>query len=122
MPVKMTGKQWKEFYQDPGLWFEGRYHDDQIVHLNGERSERPVSDPDSVSDTDIVEVVYGDVMHKGVYTEDFPDMAKRWLSREGESLILISCPPIARQSVQIAVMEAGGTIVEVVNPEKDKNA
>lgn len=111
MSVKMTGKQWKVFYADSEYWPEGRYHDDQIVHLNGKPSNLPVSDHLGIKDTDEVSVVYGDVMDKGaVLVGDLVDYAQEWLDKVTKTQMLIQCPDDKVEAVIKAVMAAGGEV------------
>lgn len=119
MIVTMTGQQWKAFYADETYWPEGRYHDDQIVHLNGTASNVPVSDHLSVKDTDEVSVTYGDVLDKGnVYVADLVEYAKEWLDKVTKTQLLVQCPDDKVSAVIEAILEAGG---EVTRRTKSKD-
>lgn len=80
MSVQMTGKQWIAFYADKEYWPKGRYHDDHIILLNGERSDIPTASPEKLAETDIVTVEYGDVMDGFAQRiDDLPKFAQSWL-------------------------------------------
>lgn len=111
MAVTMTGQQWKAFYADTNYWPEGRYHDDQIFLLNGQQSNLPASDHESLSDTDTITVVQGDVMGKGVvYVADLELYAQEWLDKLTKTQMVIQCPDDKVEAMVQAVLEAGGEV------------
>lgn len=112
MTVSMTGQQWKAFYADEAYWPEGRYHDDEIILLNGTPGRAPVEAHLDIKDTDQITVAYGDVMSKGnVYFADLVEYAKEWLDKVTKTQILVQCPDDKVSAVVQAILDAGGEVM-----------
>lgn len=93
MAVTLTAEQWQAFYADNNFWPEGRYHDDHIILLNGERSDIPTAEPESMKPADQVTVEYGSVMNRGaVYFTDLVDYTQEWLDKQTKTQLVLQVP------------------------------
>lgn len=115
MSVKLTGAQWKTFYADKNWWPESKFHDDEIIHLNGADSRVPIETPENVTDSDVVLVVYGSVMKRvgplgATYCSDLPEYVQKWLNNQTHTDLVVQCPNDLVDQVMAAIEAAGASV------------
>jgi hypothetical protein len=60
MDIKMTGAEWKRFYNDQTVWKNGAYHDDSCILVNGVNvDDDETIEIDKVADDAVVEIECG---------------------------------------------------------------
>lgn len=60
MAIKMTGAEWKKFYDDQTVWKGGAYHDDSCILVNGVNVDDDENiEIDKVDDNAVVEIECG---------------------------------------------------------------
>lgn len=123
-PVKISGREFKRFYNDPVFWApEGEtWHDDTLIRVNG--SDLPEhEDPSAVPDDSVVEIVCGwvyGVPHKALseknmgapVTEemDLCDYFQLWHKHQTTVTMVVECGRSQVDAVIAAVLAAGGQV------------
>lgn len=112
--TKLTGAEWKRFYKDPEFWPEqaGLYHDDVLIHLNGEPSSRMTEDPDSILDTNVLEIECGEVYNRcGSWINSLDDYFEAWRTKTTKKVFSVECDVADADAVNAAIIAAGGRIL-----------
>jgi hypothetical protein len=61
--MKVSGKEWNEFYSDPEFWSKGYYHDDDLIYIDGQNVEEMEDySLENVNNNSIVDIQYGFVL------------------------------------------------------------
>lgn len=112
---ELNGAQWKAFYQDKAFWPESgketRIHDDVLIHLNGEPSDLPTSEPGVIKDTDILTIESGFVATSYMdYVTELDAYFELWLRAETSHSFVVTCSIDKADSIKKAVTDAGGYI------------
>lgn len=111
MAVKITGAEWKRFYNDPEAWPEGAWHDDQEILVDGETIDGDY-DLTKVPDAATLTLAGGVFFLKG--TEEGPSLEthfKRWRKRQATEVFVVEVPREAAEAVRAAIAAAGGKVV-----------
>lgn len=115
MAVKMTGKQFKAFYDDPAVWGprdakDPTYCDATVISVDGEEMED--WDCDKIDDAASVVVMCGDMLEQGRgIPNTFDGAARWWLKRQSTVSFVVECHKDAREAVEAAVKAAGGKVL-----------
>lgn len=109
--VKLNGSEWKAFMRDSGFWVSGMYHDDVLIHLNGEASDKMTVDPESISDGDTLEIECGFVYKKtGERVCDLDKYFETWRSVQTKRTLSVTCNAADVDRVIAAVRAVGGEV------------
>lgn len=112
MTVHTTGADFKRFYRDPQFWPAdngGTYHDDVLLHVNGEPLPDDV-DPGKVADDAKVSIVYGGVVYGAGNGVGLDAYFQRWLQQQTMVSFLVECDAAKVEAVKAAIQAAGGKV------------
>ncbi len=112
MTVHTPGAQFKRFYQDPQFWPADNgvtYHDDVLLHVNGEPLPDDM-DPGKVADDAKVSIVYGGVVYGAGKEVGLDEYFLRWLELQTTVSFLVECDSTKFEAVKAAIEAAGGTV------------
>jgi monoamine oxidase len=111
--VKMSGKDFKDFYNDPTLWAGEAYHDDVLILVNGAEfvSDALDGDASTIADTDQVVVEYGVYYAPDGADKDLAAVARRWLKARSTTTLLVEVAKDKQVALVAAVKAAGGRVV-----------
>jgi hypothetical protein len=111
MSVKVSGAEWKRYYDDKVAWPEEAYHDDTVILVDG---KLPGDDFDlgEVADTAVLEVQNGFVIFPDGRDEDLQDHFERWRIGQSEVFCVFRAPKNALEAIRTAIVAAGGTVCD----------
>lgn len=110
MAAKMTGAEFKRFYNDPLSWPEGTWYEDGVITVDGVEQEE--IHEDKISDTAKVVIVCGVVFlnqddREGVA---FDTYFRRWLKMQTMRQLVVQVDASKLDAVVAAVKAAGGKV------------
>lgn len=111
MSVKMTGKEFKAFYDDPAVWGDNKATaPDSVISIDG--VEVDDWDMTTIADEAIVKVLSGymEDAPAGV-PESFAGAARWWLKRQATATLVIECHKDKLEAVKAAIKAAGGKVL-----------
>ncbi|MDY0362672.1 MAG: hypothetical protein RBR08_14570 [Desulforegulaceae bacterium] len=110
MGAKISGYEFKKFYEDPIAWPDGCWHEEAVLKINGEKMDLNI---DFIKDTDEIEFIEGvvytedDVVSIGTLEESF----LKWRNAQDTVFVLVQVDKNLLDSVSAAIRNAGGTIL-----------
>ena len=111
MTTKTTGEEFKRFYTTKELWEENdRYHEDEIVTVNGKEVDEYEFDYSDIPDEAIVTVHGGIVLGNGFDGDEpsFEAYFKRWKKKQSTATIIVTCHVGKVDEIKAAIKAAGG--------------
>ncbi len=111
MTVKTTGAEFKAFYQDPAIWTDGLYHEEEEIVVDGQ--VRSLED-DMLALSDIAKVTISGGFVSDEEGRDHGTLEalfRKWKQRQGRRIMVIDIPAGAVDSITKAVLVAGGRVV-----------
>ena len=109
--VKTTGKEFKEFYNDPKIWKVGTYYEDEYIIVNGEEPG-PDFDVEKLKDTDRI-VLEGGTFYSSEnerFGTTLEVVFKKWRKEKTVVYTVISCRPEKLALIKDAIKKLGGKI------------
>ena len=121
MAVKMSGKEWNEFYNDPAWWPDGLYHEEEVLEVDGRIVSWEEAHDDEVSlealpDNATVKLTGGYVMQDNTRTmiaervSTLESYFKKWRKQQNTAWLVVKCDKDKVEQVKKAVREAGGSL------------
>lgn len=114
---KLTGKQWKEFYNDPQYWGPDSWFEEENMTINGNPiPDDNLSDADSLNtmkDTDIV-CINGGVVYLSNNFNDTVSLEShitQWKKTKNTTLILIEVKKELEKDIKQSIKNLGGKIL-----------
>ncbi len=114
---KLTGKQWKEFYNDPQYWGPDSWFEEKDITINGKPIPNDdLSDADSLNtmkDTDIVKI-NGGVVYLSTAVNDtvlLENHIAQWKKAKNITLILIEVKKELEKDLKQSIKNLGGKIL-----------
>lgn len=112
MAIKVTGAEFKRFYDDGPWWTGETFHEDADLSING--TLRPDGiDSDSVQDTDEV-TISGGVMLGPEWEEgegpSLEEYFERWRKAQTTEIFSVECDKTIVDAVKAAIRQAGGKV------------
>lgn len=106
--MKVTGAEFKKFYNDSSIWTEGVYHEEVVFAVNGVVVDE-LSDP--LLDTDIVSFSGGFITNEdnanlGTFTGAF----RKWKKKRSAALFVVECDINNVNHVKQCIHQAGGKV------------
>lgn len=113
MTIKITGVEWKKFYNDKSIWSDGAWHEDELITVDGEEATCD-TDLGKVAD-DVAISLDGGVYFKNDESysrggENLEKIFRAWKKKQGDTVIVCSCPNDKVEAVKKAIKDAGGKI------------
>lgn len=108
--TRMTGKEFREFYDDPIVWGGGMATaPDSAISING--IEVDDWDCTDIKDTDVINVISGLLEDRpaGV-PESLAGAARWWLKRQRTATLIVECSKDKIDAVAAAIKAAGGKV------------
>ena len=113
MTTKTTGKEFKQFWEDPEFWpADGEtYVEEELITVNGVEQES--FDHNTVSDVDILAVSGGMVFSPVVGPEDqsLESYFKRWRKKQATATLVVECDITKRDELAALIKSNGGKVV-----------
>lgn len=113
---KMTGKEWKEFYNDPQFWGPDVWAVSKEITINNESIPDDLGDVDwlnNMKDTDIVRIS-GGIVYLTDDAKDGPSLEKYfldWRKSQNVAKILIEVRKKETDYFKQAIQHMGGKII-----------
>jgi hypothetical protein len=111
MSVKMSGAEFKKFYEDDEFWPDGVWHEDAQISVDGE--DRPDGvESNEVSDTSVV-VIEGGALFGEQWEYEGPSLEtyfRRWRKKQTTTFLTVECDHTKLEAVKAAIKAAGGKI------------
>lgn len=111
--VKTTGAIWNLFYADKAAWPEGSFHDDTLLAINGK--EDPDGELEKLPLDSTVEIRCGYVMFPDGTDADLGEHFAKWQAEQSRLGMAFGSFRVSKdklQSVQQAILAAGGELIE----------
>lgn len=90
MTIKISGIDFKNFYNDKDFWPEDTYIDDINITINGKRLPDNKEVGDAVQDSDIITIVSGYIVdHPDGYDGSLLSYYKKWKKLQEKAYIVI---------------------------------
>lgn len=114
MPTKTTGLEFKRFYNDPDWWPKGRWHEGEVVELNGVPLNEYDYNLGDVADTDRLKISGGFVYDDNDDQEygSFEGYIRKWLRTQTTAVLSVEAPKEKVEAVKSAIVAAGGRVVK----------
>jgi len=113
MSVKVSGKEWKRFYEDDSAWFGNAYHDDVQITIDG-IDGNDVPDLGKIDDNAKV-VLSGGLFFPNDAVEtkplDLVAVFKKWLARQKMSAVVVDIPKDKIDVLKEFLKQIGGKLV-----------
>lgn len=112
MTVKMSGAEFKRFYNDPSLWPEDTWHEDAAIEVDGIDQPDGV-DVDNLSDTAKISIT-GGVLFGPQWEDEGPSLEtyfKRWRKKQTTCVLIVECDQSDIEAVKLALKQAGARVV-----------
>lgn len=115
---KMTGKEWKDFYNDPVYWGPEVWFEGEEITVNGQAldSDDPWGETnglDSMEDTDIVRIA-GGIVYLTEDAKDGPSLEKyflTWRKAQTVTKILVEVRKKEAEYFKQAIKHMGGKVI-----------
>jgi hypothetical protein len=108
----LTGAEFRQFYNDPSIWAEDTYVEDDVLAINGEDVDGAEFDPDALKDTDLVQVRSGYlVMAPPDVPEDYIEVVRHWKRSRATRTLVIEVSAELLDQVVRQVQAAGGRVL-----------
>lgn len=111
MAVKMSGAEWKRFFNDESVWSKGAFMDDTEILVDGK--DDPDGDVDLSKIDDNVEVTVRGGAYFESYNADYRDLVKvirEWQIRQTFVWISVEIPKGKEEELAAFVKSIGGKI------------
>lgn len=112
MTVKMTGSEFKAFYNDPAFWPEDVWHEDAELSVDGVDQPDGIDD-EKLSDTSVVKISEGVVFGPKWDGSDNPSLEsyfKSWRKKQSSTFFTVECDKAVFEAVKAAIIAAGGKV------------
>lgn len=112
MSVKTTGAEWKKFYNDPGFWPPGAWHDDEVITVGGVACEEVLFD--DVADNQQF-TVHGGVVYLKENDRDGPSLEshfRRWRKRQSNLYLCVVVPRDKETELREFLKQIGGAVAK----------
>ncbi len=119
MPVSLSGRDFKAFYNDQEVWSgDGAYLDemqlfvDEVLY-NGQHAGGDYVDGDveKIPDEAKVRLDYGSFFKTGDSDPaDLVSVVRRWLKKRDSVTLIVSAPQAKLEAIRAAIKAAGGSI------------
>jgi hypothetical protein len=115
MPIKISGADFKRFYNDPAIWGGEKsdtYLDDDHVTINGKEFPEDADIIDIIKDDDVLVVSSGYLANpqSGV-PEDYVAAIRWWLRRQKLRTMVVEYEESKREQVLAALKAAGAKVL-----------
>jgi len=106
--MKITGKEWKLYYNDKSAWPENAWHEDEFITVNGKEADDDTR-LDRVKDEDEIILVGGVRFENSNDTEghSFESHFKKWRKTQSGSFVTIFIPFEKKMDVSAALKSLG---------------
>lgn len=111
MTVKMTGSEFKRFYNDPKFWPDDVWHEDSEFSVDGVEYPDGI-DEGKLSDTSVV-AISGGVVYGPQWDGNNPSLEayfKRWRKAQTFTFFTVECDKAVYEAVKAAIIAAGGKV------------
>lgn len=112
MAIKVTGAEFKRFYDDKSWWPKNSYHEGADLSINGELQPDGI-DSDSVQDTDEVTISGGFMFDPEWEEGEGPSLEEyfeRWRKAQTTEIFSVECDKTIVDAVKAAIRQAGGKV------------
>lgn len=113
MTVKMSGSEFKRFYNDPKIWPDDVWHEDTEMSVDGVDQPDGIDD-EALSDTAVVSISGGTV-YGPQWDGDNPSLEtyfKRWRKAQALTFFTVECDKADLDAVKAAIIAAGGKVIK----------
>lgn len=114
MAIKMTGAEWKKFYDDQTVWKGGAYHDDSCILVNGVNVDDDENiEIDKVDDNAVVEIECG-LFYESEKVRDPVDLLpviRAWRKRQEFDIVSVQIPKDKKADLERLLADFGGKIL-----------
>jgi hypothetical protein len=116
MAVKTTGVEWKRFYNDQEYWPKGRYHDEEVIYIDGVMPEEV--DLDNIPDAAVMKIEGGYVADdtvgqiKDTTINSLEGHFKKWRKKQSTESIVIEVDKSKVEELKAALKSLGAKIVK----------
>ena len=111
MATKTTGAEWKRFYADTTFWPDGRWHDDELMTVNGEEPPEGF-DLGEVADTAAMTILAGCVFDTaGDSLASLEGHFKKWRKLQTTASVVVDFPKDKLDELKALVKTIGGKVL-----------
>jgi len=105
MTVKMTGAEFKRYYNDDDAWQEGWWHEDAQIEIDGETHDDV---PGDIDDSAKVRIIGGAIVrgHEDLEAISMEGHARKWLKTQSTVSLAFDVPKDKVEAVKAAVKAA----------------
>lgn len=111
MPVKISGADFKKFYNDKKWWPDGIWHEEESISVNGVEKDCYETDYDKILDSDLLVISGGCVLSDKREICSMETYIRRWKSALAERIILVKAPQKKLGDIVGAIKGAGGKVI-----------
>ncbi len=110
--VTLTGRQFKEFYNDEQVWGQDGYHEDDEILINGVLHDDNSVPYQDVADTDVICIKGGCIIRDdGDNQIDMVNAAKKWAEANQFTEIIVKCDKSRLEELHALLNSTGFSVV-----------
>ena len=106
--MKITGMEWKAFFDDDEAW-GGACYDDEIITVNGAEIDGDF-DISIVDDDDVIDLIGGVFYDNENRYKSLQSVFMKWRRKQKTAFLLVEVPKELKDSVINAIKNAGGRV------------
>lgn len=106
--IKTTGAEWNKFYNDPKIWGDGAWHEDETMVID----DIPIDDDtnlEKLPDSSIIKLSGGVVFHPAKEDgQSLESLFKKWRKSQSVSVFLVEVASTDTDKIKEIIKKEGG--------------